>query len=408
MRIIFFAGKGGVGKTSIAAATGMKTAEAGKRTIVLSLDIAHSLSDVFDLHSGEINVKPDSNQLLAGILDQNKGRPVEVMKNLYIQELDIQEEIRNNWAEIHGYLSRLFAVTGMDDILADEFAVLPGMEEVSLLLYVNKYIRESAYEVIILDCAPTGESIRFMSIPSTLDWYMRKLFRLERNVAKLVRPLAKRMTDIPLPGDEYFEAVSRLFDQLNGVDKILTDPTVTTVRLVTNPEKIVLKETQRAYMYFSLYRAAIDAVIVNRIYPDTVEDPFFASRMSSQKAYLNNALEMFTPVPVIFAPLMPEEVLGRDRLDKLGDIIYDKRDPAGIYHDEPPFIIEKNQTGHDLRIALPFASKEEIEIKMASGELFIRLGGFKKQMILPGSLADAENVTARMAEKHLIISFSRR
>ena len=212
MRIIFFAGKGGVGKTSVAAATGIKAAQMGRKTVVMSLDIAHSLADIFDLDRG--------------LLDQNKGQPIAVCDNLWIQELDIQEEIQHYWGDIHKYISGLLNRTGIDEVLAEELAVFPGMEEVSLLLYINKYIREKEYDVILLDCAPTGESLRFISIPTTLDWYMKKIFKWERTVAKYVRPVAKRVTDIPLPDDNYFQAIQDLFEKLKGVDQVLVDPEI--------------------------------------------------------------------------------------------------------------------------------------------------------------------------------------
>ena len=258
MRIVFFAGKGGVGKTSTAAATGIKSAEMGLRTVIMSLDVAHSLADIFDLKQS--------------LLDQNRGAPVKVSKKLWIQELDIQEEIQRHWGDIHKYLSRLLNTTGMDEVLAEELAVFPGMEEVSLLLYINQYVRKNKFDVILLDCAPTGESLRFISIPATLEWYMKKIFKMERLLAKYVGPVAKRVVDVPLPDDDYFEAIEKLFEQLKGVDQILMDPKVTTVRLVSNPEKVVLKETQRAFMYFCLYKLNIDAVIMNRIMPQKISD----------------------------------------------------------------------------------------------------------------------------------------
>ncbi len=203
MRIIFFAGKGGVGKTSVAAATGIRTSEMGHRTIIMSLDVAHSLSDIFDLEKG--------------LLDQNKGKPVKVRDNLWIQELDIQQEIERNWGEIHRYLSALFKTTGLDEILAEELAILPGMEEVSLLLYINQYVRDKKFDVILLDCAPTGESIRFISIPTTLDWYIKKIFKMEKALAKIVGPVAKKIYNVPIPGDEYFQAIEYLFERLQGL-----------------------------------------------------------------------------------------------------------------------------------------------------------------------------------------------
>jgi len=270
VRIIFFAGKGGVGKTSVAAATGIKVAEMGRKTMLMSLDVAHSLSDIFDLERD--------------LLDKNKGAPVKVCENLWIQEMDIQEEIEKNWGDIHKYLSLLLNTTGIDDVLAEELAILPGMEEVSLLLYINRYAREKEFDVILLDCAPTGESLRFISIPTTLEWYINKIFKMEKTIAKYIRPFASRIYDVPIPDNDYFDAIEFLFSRLRGVDEILLDHDTTSVRLITNPEKIVLKETQRIYMYFCLYRMNIDSIIMNRILPDNRRIFFTHSRFPCQPA----------------------------------------------------------------------------------------------------------------------------
>jgi len=232
MRILLYAGKGGVGKTSIAAATGIITAGRGMKTMVMSLDPAHSLSDGFDLDRS--------------LMDKNRGIPIPVADRLWIQELDVQEEITRSWGEVHKYLSLLLNTSGIEDILAEELAILPGMEEISALFYVNQYVKRCEYDLIILDCAPTAESVRFVSIPRTLEWYMRKVFRLQRRLVGYVRPMAKKLADIPLPHDQYFANIENLFDRLKGVDLLLTDPEVTSVRLVTNPEKMVLRETPRA------------------------------------------------------------------------------------------------------------------------------------------------------------------
>ncbi|MBC8461069.1 MAG: ArsA family ATPase, partial [Deltaproteobacteria bacterium] len=219
MRIIMFAGKGGVGKTSIASATGIKVAAMGHKTLIMSLDIAHSLSDIFALEKG--------------LMDKNKGMPVKIEDRLWIQELDIQEEIQNNWGDVHKYIASLFNTAGLDEILAEELAILPGMEEVSSLLHINRYAQQGDFELIILDCAPTGESLRFISIPTTLEWYIRKIFKIERRVVRYLRPVARRFYDVPLPEDDYFKALENLFMRLEGIDKLLTDPNITTVRLVT-------------------------------------------------------------------------------------------------------------------------------------------------------------------------------
>ncbi|MFC1869594.1 TRC40/GET3/ArsA family transport-energizing ATPase [Thermodesulfobacteriota bacterium] len=391
MRIIFFAGKGGVGKTSVAAATGIKVAELGHKTVIISLDVAHSLSDIFDLDRG--------------LHDRNRGVPVEVNKNLWIQELDIQEEIEGNWGDIYKYISALFNTTGLDEILAEELSILPGMEEVSLLLYINKYVQEKHFDVIILDCAPTGESLRFISIPTTLEWYIKKIFKMEKAVAKFVGPIAKRIYDVPIPGDEYFNAIAELFGRLQGVDKILTDPQITTVRLVTNPEKIVLKETQRAFMYFCLFKMSVDSIIMNRILPSGVNDKYFKAWKESQRQYLESAEEYFSPIPVFKINLSKGEIFGYDQLKSLADQLYEKKNPLKHFYKGEPYNIIKKDGQYQLIIKLPFIVREDVELNRISDELIIRIGGFKRNILLPRQVAATSSVKARYEGEHLRIYF---
>ena len=391
MRIIFFAGKGGVGKTSVAAATGIKAAQMGHKTVVMSLDVAHSLADIFDLDSG--------------LLDQNKGQPIEVHDKLWIQELDIQEEIQRYWGDIYKYISGLLNRTGIDEVLAEELAVFPGMEEVSLLLYINKYVRENEYDVILLDCAPTGESLRFISIPTTLDWYMKKIFKWERTVAKYVRPVAKRLTDIPLPGDDYFQAIQDLFEKLKGVDQVLVDPEITTVRLVTNPEKVVLKETQRAFMYFCLYKMNIDAIVMNRILPDTVTDSYFSDWLKGQQRNFEQAAEFFNPVPIFPVNLFSGEIVGFDHLRELADQIYADRNPLERFYTEEPYQLIKENNNYHLKLKLPFISKKDVELSKLYEELVIRIGGFKRHILLPRQVASLNSVSAKMEGEYLNVVF---
>ena len=391
MRIIFFAGKGGVGKTSVSAATGIRTAQMGKRTVVMSLDVAHSLSDIFDLDKG--------------LLDQNKGQPIKVGDNLWIQELDIQEEIQRYWGDIHKYISGLLNRTGLDEVLAEELAVFPGMEEVSLLLYINKYIREKEFDVILLDCAPTGESLRFISIPTTLEWYMKKIFKLERKVAKYVRPVAKRVYDVPLPDDDYFQAIEDLFEKLKGVDQVLVDPATTTVRLVTNPEKVVLKETQRAYMYFCLYKMNIDAIIMNRVLPENIRDSYFNNWVKGQQRNLKEAAEFFNPVPIFPVNLFAGEVIGYDHLKDLADHIYAGRNPLERFYKEEPYQLTKGNGNYHLKLRLPFISKKDVELNKLYEELVVRIGGYKRHILLPRQVASLNSVTAKMEGEYLNVIF---
>ena len=391
MRIIMFAGKGGVGKTSVASATGIRAAEMGHRTLIMSLDIAHSLSDIFALDKG--------------LVDQNKGMPVKIEDRLWIQELDIQEEIQRNWKDVYKYIATLFSTTGFDEILAEELAVLPGMEEVSSLLYINRYVQEDDFDVIILDCAPTGESLRFISIPGTLEWYIRKIFKIQRRVVSYIRPVVRRFYDIPLPEDDYFEALQNLFERLEGIDAILTDPGITTARLVVNPEKIVLKETQRIFLYFSLYKMCIDAIVMNRILPPTIEEKYFDDWKKSQRRYLKLAEEYFSPVPILPVNLLQSEPLGKRNLAKLGADIYGEHDPTQHFYHDQPYEFQQRNGQFIIRIKLPFISKETIELNRLPEEVVVRVGEFKKHILLPRHVSAYKDVKAKMDGSYLDIIF---
>lgn len=391
MRILLFAGKGGVGKTSVAAATGVLTARSGRKTIVMSLDPAHSLSDAFDLDRS--------------LMDTNRGLVVPVSENLWIQELDVYEEISKHWGEVHKYISLLLNTSGIDEILSEELAILPGMEEIASLLYVNQYVRENTFDVILLDCAPTAESIRFISLPKTLDWYMRKVFRLERQLMRYMRPMARRWTDIPLPEDDYFVAIERLFQKLQGVDGVLMDPEMTTVRLVTNLEKMVLRETQRAFMYFSLHQLAVDAVVINRVFREQAEDAFMQSWQDSQKVYLKLAEEYFHPLPLIQAPFYRHEILGYQRLLELGLELYGEADPALAQTRQRTIEFLQEDGNPIIRLHLPFVQKSEVELAKVGEELIVKVGSVKRNLLLPRTYIPLQPRRAKLEGDYLVIVF---
>ena len=373
----------------MAGATGIKTSSMGYRTVIMSLDIAHSLSDIFDLEKD--------------LLDRNKGKLIKIRDKLWIQELDINREIQENWGDIHKYISTLLNTTGLDEVLAEELSILPGMEEVSLLLYINKYAKENKFDVIILDCAPTGESLRFISIPTSLEWYIKKIFRMEKAIAKYVGPIAQRMYDVPIPDQSYFEAIESLFQRLRGVDQIMVDPEMTSVRLVTNPEKIVLKETQRAFMYFSLYQMNVDAIIMNRIIPSEIKDAYFKGWRKSQRNYMEKAKEYFSPVPIFTINLLRDEILGYEYLKELADQIYEDMSPLERFYQGEPCSITKENGQYQIKIKLPFIAKEDIELNKTSDELIISLGGFKKSILLPRQVAASKSIKAKYEGNDLFI-----
>ena len=390
MRLILFAGKGGSGKTSMSAATGALCAEQGLKTLVISLDPAHSLSDAFDL-SGE----------LLGL----SGAPVQVAPRLAIQEINVNLAIEEYWDQVHSYLSALFNNVGLKEVVAEEIAVLPGMEEISALLYINQYVREKAYDLLILDCAPTAESMRFVSVPSALEWYMKKVFKLERTVLKVARPIAARLTDVPLPGDDYFANLEALFEKLEGVDRLLTDHTSTTVRLICNPEKMVLKESQRAYTYFSLYGLAVEAIIMNRVWP--AEGRGLAGQMAAlQQPYLEQASEFFAPLPILPVAHQQGEVLGHGPLLELGRGLYEGSDPAAHLYDRQPLSFEKNDGRLQVRLHLPNVGKGEVKLHKVGDELVVEVGVFRKHLALPHSFALAQPVKAGFHGDDLLIDFS--
>jgi len=391
MRIVLFAGKGGVGKTSIAAASGVACAQKGLKTIIMSLDAAHSLVDSFDLDRS--------------LMDKNKGQPLRVGKHLFIQEVDVQEEIKKNWGEVHKYISSLLNISGIDEVLAEELAILPGMEEVSSLLHINRYVAESRYDVILLDCAPTGESIRFISIPTSLEWYMNKIFDIERTVVKLARPITKRLYSLPLPEDEYFATIQRLFDRLEGIDKLLSDPKTTTVRLITNPEKIILKETQRAYMYFSLYKMCVDAIIVNRILPEAVDNGYFAKWKETQAHYIEQTYQLFSPTPIFKVPMLADQVVGKKQLSNLAKKIYGRFSPEQVLYADTPYAFRKVQDDYFLDIKIPFLTRKEVELSKRNEELIVRIGGFKRHVLLPRNIAAREPSGAKVERDKVVIKF---
>ena len=391
MRIVLFAGKGGVGKTSIAAASGVACAKKGLKTLIMSLDAAHSLVDSFDLDKT--------------LMDKNKGKPIRVAKNLYIQEVDAQEEIEKNWGEVHKYISNLLNISGIDEVLAEELAILPGMEEVSSLLYINRYVTQKSYDVILLDCAPTGESIRFISNPTSLEWYMEKLFDIERRIVKVARPITKKLYKIPLPEDKYFDTIQKLFDRLKGIDGILSDPDITSVRLVTNPEKIILKETQRAYMYFSLYKMCVDAVIINRILPEAVVDGFFARWKGTQDRYIKKTEQLFSPIPILKVPMLNDQVVGMRDLAKLAKQIYGSLNPEQILYAESPYSFRKVKNDYFLDIKIPFLTKKEVELSKRNEELIVRMGGFKRHVLLPRNIANRKPSGAKIERNKIVIKF---
>lgn len=379
-----------MGKTSLAAATGVRLAQMGRRTLVMSVDPAHSLADSFDL----------TPELFHG----RTADPLRVAHRLDLQEVNIQKEIRRHWKEISSYVVSVLRTTGISGVEAEELAILPGMEELSAMMYVNQYRREGRYDVIVLDCAPTAESMRFVSMPTTLDWYMKHIFPYQRSFLKAVRPIANRVSPLELPSDGYFANVQELFGKLAGVEGLLEDPQVTSVRLATNPERMVLRETQRAFVYFSLHGLTVDSVIVNRLLPRRISDAYFSRWLRSQEEILQEIDEYFSPVPVKRVPLFNQEVLGRKRLETLAKVLYSEdEDPAAVTRIEEPFRFTKENGCYAVQMRLPFAAKGEIGVFKKGDELVIEIGTLRRHIGLPASMAGLAPARATLENKLLTV-----
>jgi arsenite-transporting ATPase len=390
MRILLFSGKGGVGKTSLAAATGLQLSRLGYRTLVMSVDPAHSLADAFDLTSD--------------LFQEKTNDPYPINPKLAIHEVNIQKEIKRHWREISTYVISVLRTTGISDVEAEELAILPGMEELSAMMYVNQFRREQRYDVIVLDCAPTAESMRFVSMPTTLEWYMKHVFPFQRGLLKAVRPLANRVSPVELPTDSYFANIKDLFGRLDGIAELLEDPKVTSVRLVTNPEKMVLRETQRAFVYFSLHGLTVDGIIVNRVLPHAITDAWFQEWRASQAKILEEIEEYFAPVLVKRVPLFTHEVLGHERLEELARALYsEQEDPAAVTRTEAPYTFVKRNAHYEVRLRLPFAAKGEVGLFKKGDELVVEIGTLRRHIGLPTSMAALMPARATLQNKILTV-----
>jgi len=385
MRVILYTGKGGVGKTSVAAATAVRCAQLGYRTLVISTDAAHSLGDSLDVEIGD--------------------RPVEVAPNLWAQEVNALHELENHWDRIHDYFTALFASQGVDDIVAEELATPPGMEEVASLMWIKHHQRAALYDVLVVDCAPTGETLQLLAFPDVARWYLNRIFPIERKVMKVARPMVQPFVSIPLPSDDLFGSVKELLLDLEGMKKVLADPKNCTVRLVLNLEKMVVKEAQRAFTYLSLYDYLTDLVVVNRVLPDEVTDDYFKSWRAVQKRYDKVVETAFAPVPILRTKLFDHEVVGVDALSEMGESIFGDRDPAEIYYHSVPQRITKQGNDYELMLHLPFVSKHDIDLTCREDELFVTVGPYKREISLPRSLRGRPVRGARLEEGTLHVTF---
>jgi arsenite/tail-anchored protein-transporting ATPase len=379
LRTILYTGKGGVGKTSVAAATALKATRAGRKVLVMSTDPAHSLSDAFDAEVGP--------------------EPREMATGLFAQEMDQGRMLEEYWVEIQEYLTTFYEWQGADSLTAEELALLPGMDELFGLLLVRRHHKEALYDALIVDTAPTGETLRLLSLPDQISWYVEKIFPIQRQAARVIRPFASRVRTNalpPLPEDSFFGTLQRFYKAVVGVEEILTDAEKTSVRLVVNAEKMVIAEARRAYTYLNLYDYQVDAVIVNRLLPEEVSDPYFNRWREAQRRHLAAIEDSFSPIPIFEARLFDREMYGREALEALAEDVFGNEDPLQMFFRGATHEIVKSNGGYEVVFNLPLAEKESVDLSKKGAELLVRVGGYKRNVLLPDSLARLEAAGAKI------------
>lgn len=388
MRILIITGKGGVGKTSISAATAVKCAATGKSTLVMSTDSAHSLSDSFDLPIG--------------------SEPVELAPNLYGQEIDAGKELQRHWKDIQNFIKTTLASRGIDNVLADEISVFPGMEELFSLLRLKEYYRTGTYDVVVIDCAPTADTIRKLSFPEVGKWYLKTIFPIQRQAAKVAGPVMKGLYGVQLPTEEVFANVKNLILALDGMKELLCDEHVTSIRFVVNPEKMVIKEAQRAYTYMNLFGYWVDAIFINRIYPQEIQDSYFGKWKVLQGKHLKTIEESFPNIKLFPVELFDEEITGLEKLKMLGDHIFGNNEPDKIFTEGKSIeILEKEPHKHYiLSVKMPYVDKKDLDMWVKGDELIIKTNSYKRNLILPRILNSMTLQGANFEEGNLNISFS--
>jgi arsenite/tail-anchored protein-transporting ATPase len=386
-RTILYTGKGGVGKTSVAAATARRCAASGLRTVVLSTDPAHSLSDSLEMELA--------------------SSPTPCGPNLFGQEVQAQEEMESNWEAVQDWMGELLAERGVDRITADELTVPPGMDELFSLLQIKRHHESGEFDAIVVDCAPTGETLRLLSFPDVASWWLEKVFPLERRLVAAARPFARTLLDVPLPPDRVFEDVERLVGNLVALNGILRDRGGTSIRLVMNPDRMVIREAMRTYTYLNLYGYLTDAVIVNRVFPEEVEGGYFAGWRAVQQEQMELVRSAFSPVPILTAPFFEQEVAGDSMLDRLADAVFDGHRPeALLYEDLSQELVSSNGTA-TLRLPIPFVEKADIELKKIGLEVVVRVGGQKRTIILPPALSAYRPHSAQFEDGSLNVLFEK-
>lgn len=384
MRILLFTGKGGVGKSTVAAGTAALAAAAGHRTLVLSTDTAHSLADAFGVEIG--------------------AEPVRVAPDLHVQQVDAQLRFQQSWADIQRYLVSVLDVAGVDRVAAEELAVLPGAEEVLALLELRVHALSGEWDVIVVDCAPTAETLRLLALPEALGWYMDRVLPAERRIVKAMRPVLSRAAGVPMPTDTVFDALQRLHAELDEVHALLTGP-ASTVRVVLTPESVVLAEARRSFTMLSLFGYRVDGVVVNRIFPDTDADEWRAGWIRSQQAVLAEVAQSFAGMPLWRSLYRGTEPVGVDALRELAGEVYDDADPLAVPTGPGPFTMSRTPTGALLGLTLPHVSRDEVDLARHGDELVVTVGSYRRLLTLPSGLARHRVAGARVQDGVLQVRF---
>jgi arsenite-transporting ATPase len=385
-RILLVTGKGGVGKTTTAAATAARCAASGQRTLVLSTDPAHSLGDA-----------------LGTALED---RPLDLGRNLWAQELDARLRLEEQWGDLRGYLAELLDWAGAHRVEAEELTVLPGLEEILALTDLVELADSGEWDVLVVDCAPTAETLRLLSLPQVLGWWMDRLFPTVRQFAALAAPFARSFGNLPVAGEPVFSAAERLYQRLAAVRDLLADHERSSVRLVVTPEQVVVAEARRTATYLSLYGFSVDAVVVNRLLPDDVTDPWFDQWKASHARQLQAIEEGFAPVPVLRSSLQPSEPVGRKRLEAFARGIYGRRNPSQRLHDGGVFSVSDSPGGTLLRLELPFTTSDDVGVTRRGSELFVTVGRYRRSVLLPDALARRAVVDAEVDGSSLTVTFA--
>jgi len=384
-RVIIYTGKGGVGKTSVSAATALRCAKMGYRTIAISTDSAHSLADSLDVPlTGEIK---------------------KVSKNLDAIEVDVIHEMENRWQEIGQYLSDFMVSQGLDPISSKEMTVWPGMELMSALFYIEEFQKGGVYDVVVMDTAPTAETLRLLSFPDTADWYFDKMYKIFKNTVRLARATVGKVMNMPMPSDAFLKDLDLLKDRMKTVRQILLDSKTTSVRLVLNPEKMVINETKRAYTYLSLYNLTVEAIVVNRLLPEDARGQYPEAKYEEQSRYMQMIEESFSPLKMLKAYQSSTEVVGKKSLEVLAEQLFGDTDPAQVYTTEKSMEIYSRDGVDQLSLKLPFSSKDQVELYKSNDVLIVTVGWYKRSVALPYSLVRKEAHKAEFKDGRLVISF---